>query len=542
MTLTIPRCLILLALLAASVGSSCEELQMPLDDPSYCPADPMTAECPRGTCSGPYECISYCIRYFPEGESIPAAGMGAWCDDARVPELGGFCRDNPGVVGCPQWCDDHPGECDGGTDGDGDSDIDGDGDGDLDADGDGDSDGDTEADCEDHDDCSVADTARCQDGLCVACDADEHCESVEGLPACQDGICYECTADNTAACAGETPLCDTERNRCATCIDAGDCTGPEASRCAEGVCVACEGNDDCTHLPGLPACEDGVCYQCTELHTSECSDDTPMCNAEENRCVECIEQAHCTSTTESQCSDGMCAACSADDHCTHIPDLPACNDGTCVECTAESTDACTDGTPYCHADSNNCVACLDHTHCTDPAAAQCSPTHACEPCSDNTHCDGVEGLPICDDTQCVECTLYAHCPSGEVCNYTTQECVAACRECNPIDDDCAEVLGAGFICERNGVATSLWRCFQSSASCERPWIEVRGICLPPETTSCEGVTEFGEECVDTDPCGVDEISGDGFCTDGERNCTYFCTVDLECPADTTCSGVPLVCR
>jgi len=354
-----------------------DDLQLPLDDPAYCPADPMLAECPQGTCSGPYECISYCLRYHPEGESIPGDGMGSWCDDSRVPGFGDFCRDHPEVIGCTDWCSAHPGQC-GGSDGDGDSDVDSDADTDVDGDGDSDADvdeepdGDPEVDCDDSDDCMDAEAARCVDGACVACDSDTDCTSVEGLPACVDGVCWECSPDNTSACAGETPLCDADRHLCVTCLSSNDCSGADAARCADGVCSACEAHADCEHLEGLPACEDGVCHECTTDQTDGCVGDTPLCDADAHRCVECLDESQCTTATESQCVAGACTACETDAHCSHIPGLPACDAGTCVECTADSADACTGETSHCDTDANACVECLIHSDCT-PGTPQRTP-------------------------------------------------------------------------------------------------------------------------------------------------------------------------
>ena len=69
--------------------------------------------------------------------------------------------------------------------------------------------------------------------------------------------------------------------------------------------------------------------------------------------------------------------------------------------------------------------------------------------------------------------------------------------------------------------------------------------MPPETTSCEGLVDFGEECDPSSPatCGDgDGASDDGACPGSLRTCTYHCTEDEQCPVDTTCTGLPTVCR
>lgn len=65
----------LAALIATAALAGCHDL--PSDLEAYCHDTPMAEECPVGVCSGPYECIDYCIRHFPEHSGIPGSGPGA---------------------------------------------------------------------------------------------------------------------------------------------------------------------------------------------------------------------------------------------------------------------------------------------------------------------------------------------------------------------------------------------------------------------------------------------------------------------------------
>jgi hypothetical protein len=412
------------------------------------------------------------------------------------------------AVACHDVCPGHDGACDGG--GDGDSDVDADGDADTDGDGDGDVEGDADVDGD-------------ADG-----DAD---------PDEEPDIDMDSDPDPEPECREHE-----------------DCERPEAARCLDGVCVACGGDEHCTHVPGLQACEAGVCHECTADNDDACVGATPYCDTTGHECVECLEHDQCEDAAASRC-DGTtftCEACDDDAQCAHVPDLPACDGGTCYECSFENTTACGDSL-HCDLDGHECVECTEFTHCLSPGAARCDEaTHGCVPCTEDMDCVHLAGTPACrDDGTCVECTSNADCVASEVCNYTPNACVEACRACTR-DADCAGLEGFYCVVDYPGS----FRCLQSVTECERPWVQTqlardggRGVlvwvCAPPATTSCLGIVEFGEACMaeTASMCGIDGIIGDGTCLDTvPRYCTYFCTAEADCPPDTTCGGgVPARC-
>ena len=115
------------------------------------------------------------------------------------------------------------------------------------------------------------------------------------------------------------------------CREHEDCERPEAARCLDGVCVACGGDEHCTHVPGLQACEAGVCHECTADNDDACVGAMPYCDTTGHECVECLEHDQCEDAAASRC-DGTtftCEACDDDAQCAHVPDLPACDGGTC---------------------------------------------------------------------------------------------------------------------------------------------------------------------------------------------------------------------
>ena len=182
--------------------------------------------------------------------------------------------------------------------------------------------------CADADDCG-GETPICEDGLCVACDADaDNCDEVDdGLVCADSGACVECLDNNQ--CDGETPIC-------------GD----------DAACEACRVDTECAALEaGTPLCnlDVGDCRQC--LTSDDCGDETPICN----------DAGFCQACGES----GGDAACNDKD-----PALAACGEsGECVECrVGESLQFCSGGEPICGADST-CEACNADAQCEELGAA-----------------------------------------------------------------------------------------------------------------------------------------------------------------------------
>ncbi len=266
---------------------------------------------------------------------------------------------------------------------------------------------------------------------------------------------------------------------------------------------------------------------------------------------ECLIDDDCRDSTAAHCDPTTftCTGCSSDDHCAHLLTTPACDGGDCYPCTSTNETACTAEGRHCLAAEHQCVDCTENDHCPTAAAARCDvTTHTCTECDISAQCTHLpEDTHVCSDGTCVQCTSNAHCfDSGRVCNYTTKLCVEACRTCET-NADC-ESLGAGFVCldEWPADGVEVEHCFQlahvSHPACERPWILNRGACMPPETTTCLGIVEFGTAGCDPlapGPCGEDGIGADGVCIEGPNYCSYGCREvatfhDEWCPAGSSC--------
>jgi hypothetical protein len=332
-----------------------EELTPPLDAPSYCPADPTVACHDRG-CVTPYECISYCLQLFPDpwqaqmnshpgdaaprgGEAgvvpgvapaVPRQGPGSWCDDPRLPDFGDFCSTHRSVVGCANWCDDHPGRC-----------------------------GQTAPTvCNVPADCGHRARPWCdkERGLCVACTTNSHCHHRGEI--CHQGSCVECAPGRADLCPAATPWCHGETLACSECGRSADCLDQEASRCDRGSCSGCRNDQDCAHLAQTPVCVAGRCEECAPDRTAHCPVDRSACV--NFQCEECATSYDCPSAAKPRCDGATrrCSPCISEADCRHVPGLPGCHQGLCMPCTryghCHSFQACNLATHRCVEGCQRC--------------------------------------------------------------------------------------------------------------------------------------------------------------------------------------------
>jgi hypothetical protein len=249
--------------------------------------------------------------------------------------------------------------------------------------------------------------------------------------------CVECLGDDD--CDGQR--CDEASGTCVTCALASDCEHAFVSRCDERhQCAQCELDEDCAHIPGLPACQatEG-CVQCSAENETACG--ATVCDVESRRCTDRAEHGksicdECISDRE--CDEGqLCVrieSSSAIAHCVWRFDAEAPGPGG--GCFAArplvylrlmtSVNGVTSG--VC-APMNSCEALRDFrtTACEIPSGATV-PTYSPD-CGYPGHAGALcapSGL----------CTLW--CSSHEQCPCVTPDCSAhyACTEYrDPISGD-----------------------------------------------------------------------------------------------------------
>jgi Cys-rich repeat protein len=180
----------------------------------------------------------------------------------------------------------------------------------------------------------------------VVCHDDRDCP--DDVPHCDrdDGQCVECTED--AHC--EQGECDERAHRCVECTDSRDCEGSRPA-CFEGVCVGCVEAADCDEPGETCDLESHTCVGGCETNDDCGWSDQGICDTTTGVCVECLTAADC---------EGREA--------TRI-----CSEGRCVQCVVDTD--CYDQEPYCDSPRGDCVQCLEDDHC--PSGQTCR-GHRCE--------------------------------------------------------------------------------------------------------------------------------------------------------------------
>ena len=109
-------------------------------------------------------------------------------------------------------------------------------------------------DCVSDNDCTSPDAPFCHPaGLCVSCDElsdpDGACTAQDPTtPVCAAGACVQCTGEQPGACAGQTPVCNSD-NTCTACTEHAQCPqsachldGSDAGACFDVADVTMVGN------------------------------------------------------------------------------------------------------------------------------------------------------------------------------------------------------------------------------------------------------------------------------------------------------------
>ncbi|MBL8601847.1 MAG: hypothetical protein JNK72_07985 [Myxococcales bacterium] len=383
---------------------------------------------------------------------------------------------------------------------------------------------------------------------CRACRADNDCSG--STPACalsgsNIGRCVQCTPDNRMQCTGMSTVCNPETNRCVSCNSDNDCSGTTpVCELSSRTCRACMADNEC-RVPTSPACKRsgtnaGACVPCTEMNSTACSGMTPVCNLDQNRCVQCLSNTQCSGATPI-CDRNVCRGCSSNNDCSGS--TPACaTDGRCVQCTEMSAMACAGATPVCNATANRCVECLTNTQCSGRTPV-CQ-NNACRACAGDMECSAREGATACAASgdnagACVQCTTsnaMACVSPTSVCNDTNNRCVqctsnsncsgnapvcdnAMCRGCRD-DSECAMRDGTSA-CSINGA------CVQ---------------CTPMNTRACTGDTSVCDPTSFT--CKVCTVGPMGDATRCAMNADgQLCVRDMSnmqercgCASDSDCGG------
>ena len=267
--------------------------------------------------------------------------------------------------------------------------------------------------------------------------------------------------------------------------------------------------------------DDFSCSDCTNADQSQCDRDN-------ERCVQCTANSHCSAGLVCNIANGTCLECRADSDCASRTDgRRTCNTNTnlCIECDG---DANCDDNEVCH--NNACVpcsrkcssnqvcneskVCVDLPSCGSqnqcPRTAPICVSNECKQCEDDDDCarNAAQDRPACnDDNMCARCTADSHCanrPEGNYCVEGGGQCVQ-CTE----DAHCS-----------NGVCNDQNRCVRCSSS---------------DNSGCES----GETCLNNNACV--ECQNDRDCSGSEDKCKTSTNTCVECLSQNDC-GSDEVCR
>ncbi|CAN5924200.1 hypothetical protein BH11MYX4_BH11MYX4_63060 [soil metagenome] len=189
-----------------------------------------------------------------------------------------------------------------------------------------------------------------------------------GLLACNEAFRFDVRPANDAGDDGG----GAEASSTSPCTSDATCGG---LRCdlANGACVACLGDADCT-TSGLPRCEptSHVCVAC--LNRPDCSK-RQDCDTVTNRCLDaCFDSDDPCPTAGFVCADdlGRCIECKTSASCAASANGPVCDIpiGRCVQCSGNAQ--CPSSKPICDRRTGRCQACVVSATCG--AGAVCDPT------------------------------------------------------------------------------------------------------------------------------------------------------------------------
>ena len=231
------------------------------------------------------------------------------------------------------------------------------------------------------------------------------CKPLTTLVAAMDGR-LEMDINGISYTEGDSCTSD-EANEIYVEFDAADVNGNYDSNRPEGWCAK---DDDCEGLS------------------------TPVCDKENNECVECMKNADCASN--------VCRG-----------------DYTCGECTKDSD--CVNPRPICDTEAATCVGCADDTECPDANKPSCDTVSGA--CCDDPFMTWNGSECVCPEDQpwngeFCGCKSNNDCESGEFC--LTSECQP--YECGDSGEVDQAPYYIGTITEERSCAGVIHRCVKKS--------------------------------------------------------------------------------
>ena len=323
-------------------------------------------------------------------------------------------------------------------------------------------------------------------------------------PGCAD-LLWECGIDTNTA--GVELDCN---------IDIGGCAAT-GEWCENHLCTACNTDDhcgvNCVACGGAePKCIDGQCVECGQ--DTDCPDNEPICNTNNNTCVECLVDSHCR-------PDVIVVAVADTDTPADTGDSSSGTDSDTVSDTVDTTSATVDTA----VDTDTSFD-TDTMYVVDTGKPFLSPLGVCTP--DNT-CSCWVGTPTAQDTDVSE-VLRRDCDVDTDCPDNSYRCLRDYWLDDGVHDpifhkSCLRVCNSDW----TGQVYNGLECRQFDSIFV--WVPM---------TTCYAFNQLNADCSsDTYMCSVDgnDMNGTGDILDGACNsdvCTYRCADSNWCAEDAEC--------
>jgi len=367
-----------------------------------------------------------------------------------------------------------------------------------------------------------------------------------------------CTAP-AAVLVCQSAVCDGADNQCGYDTGHGPCTTANAGVvCRSGACSTnglCQPADGCnvdadcatgkwcneSMRTCLPRLENGTSIPTDPPHVGPalggtCTEDAAklvcvsgVCDTNDDECGFASGVGPCTTANAgsvcrsghcgpSGANQGICVNCTEDAHCSS--ETPICNQttGSCVECT--SSGECSGSRPICDLEHSTCVKCNGDKGST-----------ASNPCA-------TDAAPFCTlsgsgQGTCGKCATDANCAGhvGNVCDPASGSCKSGCqvdtdcssREwCNEGEHICTPKLANGQPLPNAPERVSKCSAEVGSAVCQS------GVCDPVDDLC--GLAAGDGPCADADQCRV------GSCNGETKLCRSGCSSNADCQTTEYCNG------
>jgi Cys-rich repeat protein len=269
---------------------------------------------------------------------------------------------------------------------------------------------------------------------CVQCVETAHCPA--GATCGMNNTCsVACGTANCTINPTGNNICDAPNNRCVDCMNDGDCAVEMTDKHCDLTLntaglprYACEECTDTAHCAAGQTCVNNACV--TQCGTATCTampTGNNICDAPNNRCVDCMTDADCAVEPNNPRCDttpnaaGLpryaCEECADNSHC---PAGQVCVDNECEPTCMTDTDCSADGggqAPHCNPTTKVCAECGSDAHCTGTQTVCIA--GSCEDCTTDMHCQATQPMtPFCRiaDNNCVACLTNDHCTPPATCN------------------------------------------------------------------------------------------------------------------------------